>query len=72
MLTENARPLFSKLIDANWEVSQHEKLSRNEPNYFQRYHELVAEYEAAKDELIAEIGEAQYNRLMTMGRKMFA
>ena len=72
MLTENARPLFSNLIDANWELSQHQKNNLGKPNFFQRYHELQAEYEFAKEALIEEIGETQYNRIMSMGKKMFA
>jgi len=72
MLTENARPLLSNLIDANWELSQHQKNNLGKPNFFQRYHELQAEYEFAKEALIEEIGETQYNRIMSMGKKMFA
>lgn len=72
MLTENARPLFSSLIDANWELSQHLKNNIGKPDFFQRYHELQAEYELAKEALIEEMGESEYNRLMSMGKKMFA
>jgi hypothetical protein len=72
MLTENARPLFTNLIDANWELSQHQKNNLGKPNFFQRYHELQAEYEFAKEALIEEIGETEYNRIMSMGKKMFA
>jgi hypothetical protein len=72
MLTENARPLLSSLIDANWELSQHQKNNIGKPNFFETYHTLQAEYEFAKEALIDEIGEAEYNRLMCMGRKMFA
>ena len=72
MLTENARPLFTNLIDANWELYQHQKNNLGKPNFFQRYHELQAEYEFAKEALIEEIGETEYNRIMSMGKKMFA
>ena len=72
MLSETAAPLFSRLVDANWELSQHQKNNLGQPNFFEKYHELQAAYEDAELALIDEIGEAEYSRLMCMGRKMFA
>lgn len=72
MLSENARPLLSKLIDANWEVAQHELNNEGSPDYFVRLEELCGEYRRAKQDLIDEIGEGEYNRLMRMGSEMFA
>ena len=72
MLTEKARPLLSKLIDANWEVAQHELNNQQEPDYFVRYEQLCGEYHKAKQDLIDEIGVEEYNRLMRMGSEMFS
>jgi hypothetical protein len=71
-LTERARKLFSKLVDANWELKEYQENNRNSPTFFSGLLEQHKKYIQTENELIAEIGQAHYDHYISMGRKMFA
>jgi hypothetical protein len=51
--------MWSELVDANWELSKRMSWDNME------------RYKKAKAALITEVGQAEYNRFIENGRKMF-
>ena len=64
MLTEQARQIFSKLIDANWELDQ-----ATNPTVKEALNDLCRKL---RSELIDEMGEEEYDRFIEQGRQMFS
>ena len=64
-MTAKQRKIFSKVLDLNWEMSQENK-------NFTRKFELAQQLGAKKDELKKSMGDAEYNKFMNAGQKMFS
>lgn len=64
-MNEEQRKIFSEVLDLNWEMSQEKK-------NFTRKMELAKQLGAKKEELKASMGEAEYNKFMNAGQKMFS
>jgi len=64
MLTEQARQILSKLIDANWELEQATNSVIREA--------LDDLCRKLRTELIDEMGEEEYDRFMEQARQMFS
>ena len=67
MLSEIARPLFSKLLDANMRMTE-----AMESNDLKNYLEAESEYKYLEDQIIDDMGEREWRSFINMGRKMFA
>jgi len=65
MLNDKQRKLFSKILDLN-----HDML--NENKNFTRKFELAKELSDKKEELKKSMGDAEYDKFMSMGQKMFS
>jgi hypothetical protein len=65
-MTEKQSHLFSKLLDANWELKE---AVENE-DYIQAY-ELQKRVSLLKSELRADMGSEAYDKFIENGRKMF-
>lgn len=72
MLTETSSKLFTQLVDVNWEIKQHQENKQGEPNYYEVLFSLQDNYLKIRKDLIAEMGQANYDKFIGMGRKMFA
>jgi len=57
--------LFSKMVNLNWEidVENHSSFVKNA---------LIEQYWKVRNELIEDMGEAEFKEYMRMGREMFA
>ena len=71
-LSEKASKLFSKLVDANWELKEYQEKNANSPTFFQGLLENHKRFKEIEKDLIDEIGRERYDHFMDMGRKMFA
>ncbi|MEI6586727.1 MAG: hypothetical protein WCL56_11610 [Sediminibacterium sp.] len=66
MLSETARTLFSKLLDAN--TSRSEAIQNNDLISYMKYDQ---EYNDIESQIIDDMGKKQWTEFMNMGRKMF-
>lgn len=64
-MTTKQQKIFNQVLDLNWEMKQEKK-------DFSRKLDLVKKLDEKKEELKNSIGEAEYNKLMNAGTKMFA
>jgi hypothetical protein len=58
-MTQEVSKMWIELVDANWELSKRMSWDNME------------RYKKAKAALITEVGQAEYNRFIENGRKMF-
>ena len=58
-MTQEVFKMWNELVDANWELSKRMSWDNME------------RYKKAKAALITEVGQAEYNRFIENGRKMF-
>lgn len=67
MLTETARPLFSKLLDANMRMTQ-----AMESNDLKAYLASESEYKDLEAQIIEDMGITAWRNFINIGRQMFA
>lgn len=67
MLSEIARPLFSKLLDANMRMTE-----AMETNDLKNYLEAESEYKDLEDQIIDDMGITAWRNFINMGRQVFA
>lgn len=63
-MTEKQRKIFSAVLDLNWELTQGTDFSKKT--------DLCKQLREKKEELKQDMGEAEYNKFMNMGTRMFA
>jgi hypothetical protein len=64
-MNEEQSKLFREVLDLNWEMNKENK-------NFTRKFELATQLGEKKAELKASMGEAEYNKFMNAGQRMFA
>jgi len=64
MLNDKQRKILSKIIDLNWDMNR-------ETNAVKKY-ELLGKLIQKKIDLKKDMGEAEYNKFMNAGQKMFS
>jgi len=67
MLTETARPLFSKLLDVNMRMTE-----AADANDLKGYLAAEAEYKDLENQIIDDMGITAWRNFINMGRQMFA
>ena len=66
-MTNEQSAIFRKVLDTNWEVKE-----LSEAGKWREAMEKSKEHHAAVKELKESMGEAEYNKFIDTGRKMFA
>lgn len=67
MFTEPQRELFTKILDTNWQIKEHE-----EKGHYAMAWQMSETLDKLKTELKESMGEEAYNKFMDNGRKMFS
>jgi hypothetical protein len=70
-MTEEQRVIFRKVLDTNWEIKELMEGVKKTGN-FDKLLEKSKEHQAALKELKESMGEAEYNKFIETGRRMFA
>jgi len=64
-MTTKQSKIFNEILDLNWEMNRENK-------NFTRKFELVKQLGEKKEELKKSMGEAEYNKFMNAGQRMFS
>lgn len=63
-MTDNQRKIFGEILELNWDMNR-------ETNATKKF-ELLGQLTQKKIDLKKDMGEAEYDKFMSMGQKMFA
>lgn len=72
-MTEEARKLFTKLVDVNWEIKvQEEDIKDMSKEYLENLLELRFRYLRIEGDIIKLMGHEEFENYLKMGARMFS